>query len=99
MSLANAKVFLDVDETLALVEQGAALVDARVAATWRAGHLPGSGPVSWLDLRQGLLRSGWLTRDDKRLRMAFESAGVRDDKPVVVVGEAEQGWGEEGRIF
>jgi thiosulfate/3-mercaptopyruvate sulfurtransferase len=99
LGLAQARVFLDVDETLALVEQGAALVDARIAATWRDGHLPGSGPVSWLDLRQGPLRNGWLTRDVKRLAAAFESAGVRDDRPVVVVGLARDGWGEEGRMF
>ena len=78
---------------------GAAIIDARGGGPWRSGHLPGAWAVGWTWLRDGWLRTGRLTPDLEALRRAFEMAGVRDDRPVVVVGAGREGWGEEGRIF
>ena len=93
------EVFLDTPAALALVEAGAAVLDARGRAAWREGHVPGSWPIDWLDHREGRLRTGLLTEDLAALDRALEAAGVDDDRPVLVVGAGPDGWGEEGRIF
>ncbi len=93
------EVFVDVSEMLALRARGAATVDARGGASWRSGRVPDSGTLSWWALRAGQLRTGLLTEDLEHLKAYIQRAGVSQDRPVVVVGQADQGWGEEGRIF
>lgn len=91
-------VFVDVPRAQTLIAQGATVVDARGRKDWLTAHVPGSGPLAWTDLRDGLLRTGLLTDDDGRLQAALRGAGVFDARPVIVVGAGEAGWGEEGRI-
>ena len=93
------EVFVDVDEAQLLVEAGAAVVDARGKREWAKGHIPGAWPVSWTDQRDGLLRVGRLTHDLEDVAAQYRVAGVRQDAPVLVVGAAGSGWGEEGRLF
>ncbi len=95
----SAEVFVDVPELLALQKQGAAVVDARGGESWHQGRVPDAGSLSWWALRAGQLRTGLLTDDLEHLLEYIQKAGVSQDKPVVVVGQADQGWGEEGRIF
>ncbi|MCB9798051.1 MAG: hypothetical protein H6741_35685, partial [Alphaproteobacteria bacterium] len=98
--LASAEVFVDVDEAQALIEAGASVVDARGPRRWRRGHVPGSAPLSWWRLRDGWrVRNGRLSEDLGGLQDALEEAGVRADRPALVVGAAAEGWGEEGRIL
>ncbi|MCB9796461.1 MAG: sulfurtransferase [Alphaproteobacteria bacterium] len=96
---AHAEVFVDVARAEALIAEGAAVIDARGPKPWKAGHLPGSRPVAWTSIRDGLLRTGLLSSDLDTLGHVFSAAGVREDRPVVVYGAAQDGWGEEGRLF
>ncbi len=93
------EVFLDGAEARALVESGAAILDARGGTAWKAGHVPGSWPIDWTEHREGRLRTGLLTEDLASLELFLEVAGVRDDRPVLILGAGSEGWGEEGRIF
>jgi thiosulfate/3-mercaptopyruvate sulfurtransferase len=93
------EVFVDAARARALLDEGAAVLDARGGRDWAAGHLPGSAPLAWTELRQGLFRSGLLSEDDGRLQGALRAAGVWDARPVLVVGAGPTGWGEEGRLF
>jgi thiosulfate/3-mercaptopyruvate sulfurtransferase len=101
LSAAQAQVFLPPEEAAALIEAGAAVVDARTARRWRRGHIAGSAPVSWWTLREQRwrVREGRVSSDLALLQETFEAAGVRSDRPVVVAGAGRGGWGEEGRIF
>lgn len=96
-------IFLSPDAARELVDAGAAVLDARGNKPWRQGHIPGSWLVDWKSTRAGLLqaglRSGRLRDDTAALQTLFRDAGVRDADPVLVVGAAREGWGEEGRIF
>ncbi len=93
------EVFVDLDAAQVLLDAGAAVVDARGKRAWAKGHIPGAWPVSWTSQRDGLLRVGRLTRDLESVAAQFRLAGVRQDAPVLVVGAAGAGWGEEGRLF
>ena len=90
-------VFVDVAEARALVAEGATVLDARGSAA-KAPFLPGARLVEWTDLREGRLRSGRLASPD-RVRAALAARGVRADRPVLVYGAADRGWGEEGRLW
>jgi len=96
---AHAAVFVSVPEAQALMQQGAVLVDARSEAAWLTGHAPGAGPLGWLGLRDGLLRTGRLTDDTDKLQTAIRRAGVRGGAPVVVYDAGKDGWGEAGRAW
>ncbi|MCB9763210.1 MAG: sulfurtransferase [Alphaproteobacteria bacterium] len=93
------EVFVDAARAAALLDAGAAVIDARGDKAWAQGHLPGSRPVAWTSIRAGWLRTGLLTEDAAALARTFSAAGVRDDAPVLVYGAGAAGWGEEGRLF
>ena len=98
-----APVFVDAQAAQALVASGATVLDTRGNKAWRAGHLPGSWLVDWTSTRasawQEGLRNGLITDDNAALETLFQNAGVRNGAPVLVVGAAREGWGEEGRLF
>lgn len=93
------RVFLSVQQARDAVQAGAVPVDARGKSAWVSPRIPGSGALKWLTLRRGVARSGLLAEDLGRLGRAIRGAGVRRDRPVLVYGDADRGWGEEGRIF
>lgn len=74
------------------------ILDARGASAFRQGHLPGAVPIDWTDFRDGWFRTGRLPPDLPALADRLAGYGVDQDRPVVVYGDAREGWGEEGRI-
>ena len=85
----------------ALVERPAGsvtLLDARSRGEYRDGHIPGAVRIDWTDHRDGWGRTGKLPTDLERLARRLAELGVDDQRPVVVYGRANEGWGEEGRI-
>ncbi len=106
MSLATAHagpVFLDVSEAKAMVDDGAVVLDSRGNKAWRAGHVPGSWLVDWTSTRASTwsagFRNGLINDDTAALQTLFRNAGVSDATPVLIMGAARDGWGEEGRLF
>lgn len=74
------------------------VLDARDRSAYRRGHIPGSQHAPWTRYRAGWFRSGRLPEDLDKLARSLAKLGVDDRRPVLVCGEARQGWGEEGRI-
>lgn len=90
-------VFVDVSAAQGLLAEGARVLDARGGKA-RAPFLPGAVPTSWTDVRAGLLRVGRLGRPEEA-REHYAGRGVDIERPVLVYGGADEGWGEEGRIW
>lgn len=75
------------------------ILDVRPRDEYRAGHIPGAIRIDWSDFRDGWGRTGKLTDDlDDLARELAADYGVDARRPVVVYGNARNGWGEEGRI-
>ncbi len=74
------------------------VLDARKRAAFRRGHIMGAQQAVWTRYRAGWFRSGRLPDDLQKLARELGKLGVDDDKPVLVCGSAQDGWGEEGRI-
>ncbi|MEN9260402.1 MAG: rhodanese-like domain-containing protein [Thermostichus sp. HHBFW_bins_43] len=82
-----------------LIEQGATLLDTRSAKLQAAGILTGSIPVTWGEFSQSEApNNGKLLADDALLTEKLQAIGVFQERPVVVVADPLQGWGEDGRI-
>ncbi len=75
-----------------------AVLDVRGRWAFARAHLPGAVRVNWLDYRDGWGRTGRLPSDLTALAAEVALLGVDQDRPVVVYGDAGNGWGEEGRI-
>ena len=73
------------------------ILDAREAAPYAAGHLPGAARADWTITREAMLIGGLLDTP-KKVAARFSALGVDDTRPVLVCGGARAGWGEEGRI-
>ncbi len=74
------------------------VLDARKRDAYRRGHIPGAQHALWTRYRAGWFRSGRLPDDLEKLARELGKLGVDDDKPVLVCGSGQVGWGEEGRI-
>ncbi len=96
--VARDQLFISAAELLAADAETLTLLDARSASAYNRGHIPRAMHVSWLDHRDGWGRTGRLTNDLDALATQLAVLGVRNDRRVIVYGDAEQGWGEEGRI-
>ncbi len=86
----------------------ASVLDAREAAVFEAGHVPGSREVNWQEWtaeKPGALRLlfgnpalwGKLPAADSALGARLRRLGLSNGRLVVVIGDPA-GWGEEGRI-
>lgn len=86
-------------EPQALARDQAAWVvlDARSAADWRAGHIPGARSFSWED-HTGTDEKGvrYKIRPPQELASALGALGIDEKTPVVVYGDADKDWGGEG---
>lgn len=87
-------------EAQALIEQGATLLDARNHKGWNRGRtLQGAIFVTWQQFSQpDMPNQGKLLEDDVVLSQKLQEVGVSNDRPVVVIADPVQGWGEDGRI-
>ncbi|MFQ3614827.1 MAG: rhodanese-like domain-containing protein [Cyanobacteriota bacterium] len=82
-----------------LIQQGATLLDARDVKLHPQGFLKGSVLAPWREFsQQEAPHNGKLLTDDALLTEKLQALGVFQNRPVVVVGDSVQGWGEDGRI-
>ncbi len=75
------------------------ILDARTPLDFSVSHAPGAVLVQWQDfsqLKPGF--RGFLQDDDVSLARRLSLWGIDPETPVLVVGSALQGQGEEGRI-
>lgn len=93
-----APVFLSPARFETLRRSGAAVLDAREADDYEAGHIPGAVHTPWHAFVDGE-KTGLLSADLAKLGTRLRAAGVRQDQAVLVYGHWEEDWGEEGRIF
>jgi thiosulfate/3-mercaptopyruvate sulfurtransferase len=86
-------------EAQQLLAAGAIVLDARSTLHFYAdGHLPTAVRVGWRIGTSGSPSDGSLGAVDAAAA-AFAALGVRKHLPVLIVGDWDAGWGEEGRIF
>lgn len=82
-----------------LLIEGATLIDARPVKLFKRQPLLGAVSVSWQEFSQSKLPfKGNLIDDDKILTEKLQAIGIFQEKPVIVVGDPVNGWGEDGRI-
>jgi thiosulfate/3-mercaptopyruvate sulfurtransferase len=96
--LATYGSFVSVEQASALLQQGALVLDTRAGSEFHRGHIAGASRIDWKDTRDGWGRTGRLSDDDGSLARKLGDLGVDDRHPVLVVGDSNRGWGEEGRI-
>lgn len=91
---------VSVAEAKALIEQGATILDARGTKGLTGKQtLEGAIVVTWQQFSQpDMPNKGKLLADDAVLSQKLQEVGVSNDRPVVVIADPVQGWGEDGRI-
>jgi thiosulfate/3-mercaptopyruvate sulfurtransferase len=94
----NSQWVVDAVTAKQLLDQGATLLDAR-GMIMPGSYLYGAVPVSWQQFSQeDPPHRGKLLEDDRVLTEKLQEVGVFQDKPVIVVADPTNGWGEDGRI-
>ena len=87
------------EEARDLITSGATVLDARNGRSQLTGILQGSVAVSWRQFSQDAdPNRGKLLTDLAGLQEQLQGVGISGDRPVVVLADALQGWGEDGRI-
>lgn len=88
---------VDAETALAIVADGAVVLDTRGRLAFATGHLPGAVRVDWSEFSQSGAAGGRLL-PRRPLQRAIRKVGVRVGQPVIVVGDPPDDWGEDGRI-
>ena len=91
------RLFVSVQQAAALHAGGATVLDARASGFW-SGHVPGAQAVNWRDFVDGWGRVGRVHPSPEHMAKGLSALGVEDGHPVLVYGDAQKGYGEEGRI-
>jgi len=87
------------DRARALHTAGATFLDTRSGEAYKAGHLSGARHAPWQRFSQAQSPNrGRLLADDQDLTTLLRQAGVHTSRPVVVIGDTINGWGEDGRM-
>jgi thiosulfate/3-mercaptopyruvate sulfurtransferase len=94
----DSEVFVSVARLQALSATGVTLLDARPGDGYTRGHVPGAHHTPWERFVDGD-QTGLLSDDLARIGSELSRVGVSADRPVVVYGEWDGAWGEEGRIY
>ena len=83
-----------------LIQQGALVIDARDSfLRWRQGKLPNAVTVTWDELSQpDAPTKGQLLTDTDEYNRRLRALGISKTRPIVVVADPLNGWGEDGRI-
>ncbi len=82
-----------------LIQQGALVLDARGLDLKKKAPLANSSAVVWEDLAEpSLPTKGRLLSDPNVVSKKLQALGVAKDRPIVVLGDPLNGWGEDGRI-
>ncbi len=94
------ELFIDAHRAHQLIEEGATVIDARERNDHRRAHIPGAFNIPWQAFVSGS-ESGAVIADDDRLQTLLRTAGISNDRPVVIYGNwsNEGAWGEEGRLY
>jgi thiosulfate/3-mercaptopyruvate sulfurtransferase len=87
---------VDVRGATALVSRGAAVLDARDAAAFAQGHIPGAQLYAWQSFTGDGARRGRVHDDLAGIARSLSGLGVDTGRPALVYGAMAQGWGEEG---
>lgn len=87
---------VDVRGAAALVSRGAAVLDARDAAAFAQGHLPGAQMYAWQAFTGDGAARGRLKPDVRAVAQALAALGVDAGRPALIYGGSVTGWGEEG---
>ena len=72
------------------------VVDARGAAAFAQGHLPGAQLYAWQAFTGEGAARGRLRPEPRQLAQALSALGVDTSRPALIYGAAGDGWGEEG---
>ncbi|WP_395687611.1 sulfurtransferase [Aestuariivirga sp.] len=82
-----------------LITDGAVVLDVRGAELKKAAPLANAVAVEWpYFTKDSKAQKGQLLDDDAELTRRVQDLGVSSGKPVVVVADSLNGWGEDGRI-
>lgn len=87
---------VDVRGATSLVSRGAAVLDARDAAAFAQGHIPGAQLYAWQAFTGDGARRGRVHDDLSGVARTLAGLGVDTGRPALVYGAMAQGWGEEG---
>ncbi len=87
---------VDVRGAAALLARGAAVIDARDAASFAQGHVPGAQMYAWQAFTGEGAARGRLKPDLRAIAQALASMGIDAGKPALVYGAGPRGFGEEG---
>ncbi len=87
---------VDVRGAAALVSRGAVVLDARDAAAFAQGHVPGAQMYAWQAFTGEGASRGKLKPDLLALARALAALGIDAGRPALVYGSGGGGWGEEG---
>jgi thiosulfate/3-mercaptopyruvate sulfurtransferase len=97
LTAANPFWIVSAEEAIALLDQGATLLDARSGI--RLGdYLKGAAPIRWQDFSRERPDRGKLLNQNAALNQRLQALGIRIEKPTVVFSHPPHGWGEDGRI-
>lgn len=90
---------INANQAKQLISQGAIILDVRNKLAWFIGHIPNAIHVNWQDFSQREKpHRGKLLEDTNILQQKLREIGVCNSKPVIVIGNPADNFGEEGRI-
>lgn len=91
---------VDASTARGLIDADAVTVlDTRNKLHWIKGHVPGARRVAWKDFsRTAKTSTSGLLKGDAALTRSLQALGVSASRPVLVVGNPPDNWGEDGRI-
>ncbi|BAY43015.1 thiosulfate sulfurtransferase [Scytonema sp. HK-05] len=90
---------VNADEAKQLISQGATILDTRNKLAWLISHIPGAVHVTWQQFSNNQKPyRGKLLADANLLEQKLRQVGIFHSKPVIVLGNPPDNFGEEGRI-
>src|SRR5690554_3190457 len=100
VALSSNDWIVEAPRARALIAQGSVTVlDSRGKVQWLKGHVPGAQRVSWDDFTRADKReTRGILKSAGELTQALQALGVSASRPVLVVGNPPDNWGEDGRI-
>lgn len=74
------------------------IIDAR-KSLFRLSSIPNSVRLDWEAFSETVNGRKWLLKDLNWIAKSLKKKGLSAEKPTIVYGDRESGWGEEGRIL
>jgi thiosulfate/3-mercaptopyruvate sulfurtransferase len=82
-----------------LIQKGALVIDARGDDLKEKFIIPNASSITWQDLSEpNLPNKGNLLTDANVINKKLQSLGISQERPIVILGDPLNGWGEDGRI-